>query len=115
MHKERILVVDDEPEYLEFLKVFLVSRGYTLDTACDGEQAKDFLERNIYRVVFFDCNMPGLSGIELTKVIDVRNPDAKKVMISGYDLIDDEFAAASGIDMFLRKPFSLKDVEKAID
>ena len=115
MDKERILVVDDEPEYLEFLKDFLVTRGYTLDTACDGEQAKDLLERNVYRVVFFDCNMPGLSGIELIKVIEAGNPGAKKVMISGYDLIDDEFAGASGVDQFLRKPFSLKDIENAID
>ena len=115
MPAKKILVVDDEKESCQFFKQYLTKRGYSVDTAYDGLEAKDLLDKNTYDCIFFDCNMSGLTGIELIKVIKEKNPQAKKIMISGYDLINAEFAKDSGADIFLRKPFSLAAVWEIVE
>jgi len=109
-----MLIVDDESQCCSLFKDYFSKQNYLVDVAYDGRQAKDLLECNKYDYVFFDCNMPELSGVELIKVIKENNPQARKIMISGYDLVNEEFAKYLGIDIFLRKPFSLKDTEKAM-
>ena len=59
--------------------------------------------------------MPELSGVELIDIINKYNPEAKKVMISGYELIDEDVAKDFGIDEFLRKPISQEDVVRLIN
>ena len=115
MNKKRILVVDDEKECCDFFKEYLASRNCEIDIAYDGLNAKYLLEYKIYDVIFFDCNMPELSGVELIKIIRKKNPRAKAIMISGYDCIDEGFAKTINIEHFIQKPISLEAVKKAID
>lgn len=115
MSAKKILVVDDEKECCQFFKQYLTKRGYSVDTAYDGLEAKDLLDKNTYDCIFFDCNMPELTGIELIKIIKEKNPQAKKIMISGYDLINEDFAKDSGVDVFLRKPFSLEAIKEVVE
>lgn len=112
--KKKILVVDDEKDICMLFKDYLTKFGYEVDVGYDGLQAKDLLEINNYDCVFFDCNMPELSGVELIKVIKEKNPGAKKIMISGYEAINEEFAKDLGVDKFLRKPFSLETIKEII-
>jgi len=111
---KRILVVDDEKDCCSLINDYLTKRGYFVDMAYDGFQAKDLLNNNKYDCVFLDCNMPELTGIELIKILDEKNPHAKKIMISGYEGIDERFAKEIGVDTFLSKPVALKDLERAI-
>jgi CheY-like chemotaxis protein len=112
---KRVLVVDDEKDCCAFISDYLVGRGYIVDVAYDGFQAKDFLSGNdTYDCVLFDCNMPELTGIELVAVIDEKNPNAKKIMISGYEGIDEGFAKKVGVDIFLSKPIALRELERVI-
>ncbi|MGD0336032.1 MAG: response regulator [Candidatus Omnitrophota bacterium] len=115
MSAKKILVVDDEKECCQFFKQYLTKRGYSVDTAYDGLEAKGLLDVNKYDCIFFDCNMPELSGVELIKVIKEKNPQAKKIMISGYDLINEDFAKDLGVDIFLRKPFSLDTIKEIVE
>lgn len=112
--KKKILVADDEKGCCVFLEKYLARSGYIVDIAYDGLQAKNLLSEDKYDYIFFDCNMPGLSGIELIKVINEKNPGAKKIMISGYDLINEDFAKGLGVDAFLGKPIPLEDLEKIL-
>lgn len=112
---KRILVVDDEVDCCSFIKDYLTGRGFLVDVAYDGLAAKDLLHDNVYDCIFFDCNMPELTGIELVAVINKKNPYAKKVMISGYEGIDERFAKEIGIDIFLSKPIALKELERVIN
>lgn len=111
---KKILIVDDEVDCCEFFKNYFTSRNYSVDVAYDGLEAKDLLSINKYDFVFFDCNMPGLTGVELAGVIKETSPDAKRIMISGYDLINEDFAKSLNVDTFLSKPISLKDVERIV-
>jgi len=115
MRKKRILVVDDERECCNFFREYLAERDCDLDVAYDGLNAKYLLECNLYDVIFFDCNMPELSGVELIKIIREKNPEAKAIMISGYDGIDEGFAKTINIKHFIQKPISLEAVKKAIE
>ncbi|MEW6101252.1 MAG: response regulator [Candidatus Omnitrophota bacterium] len=112
--KEKVLVADDERQCCLILKEYLDKLHCSVDLAFDGKEAKHLLERNKYDCVFLDCNMPELTGVELVKVIKETNPQATIAMISGYDLINEEFTKDLGINIFLKKPFSLKDIEKII-
>lgn len=114
MDKKKILVVDDEKECCDFLKDYFTRHNCYVNVAYDGLKAKNLLEVNNYDFIFFDCNMPELTGVELIKVIDKKNPKAKKIMISGYDSINGDFAKDLGIDIFLSKPISVKDIEEVI-
>lgn len=113
--KKRILVVDDAEEQCQLFKAYFAICGCYVDVACDGLKAKDLLVRGKYDYIFFDCNMPELSGVELIKVIKERNPRAMKIMVSGYDLINKNFAVELGIDLFLQKPVSLQTIKEIIE
>ena len=110
----KALIADDEKVCRDLIKVYLDEIGCDVDVACDGIQARDMLVENQYDFVFFDCNMPGLTGVELVEIMKDRNANAKKVMISGYDLINEEFVKNLGVDLLLRKPISMEKIEELI-
>ncbi len=110
----KILVADDEREFCIFLKSCLNRLKFDVDVAYDGLEAKDLLIVNKYDFIFFDCNMPGLSGVELAKVIRESSLDAKKIMVTGYGVVDEDFINQFGIDVFLSKPVYIKDIERVV-
>ncbi len=114
MSKQKILIADDEKDCCDSFKNYFTKRGFSVHTAYDGLKAKELLETNQYAYIFLDCNMPGLSGVELIRVIQEKNPESKKIMISGYELINKDFAQDLGVDIFLKKPISLAEAEKII-
>jgi len=115
MSAKKILVVDDEKECCRSIQRYLIKRGYLVDIAYDGLEAEGYLDAHGYDCIFFDCDMPELTGIEFIKAIKKKNPEAKKIMVSGYELIDEEFAKNSGADIFLKKPFSLDIVNEIVE
>ena len=110
----KALVADDEKEFCIFLKSCLNRCNFDVDVAYDGLEAKDLLLKNDYNFIFFDCNMPGLSGVELAGVIRDSNLEAKKIMITGYGVVDEDFINQFGIDVFLSKPIYIKDIERVV-
>ncbi|MBM3245126.1 MAG: response regulator, partial [Candidatus Omnitrophica bacterium] len=76
MKKKTILVVDDEKDCCSILDSYLTRYGHEVDVAYDGEEARQLLGRKNYDYIFFDCNMPHLSGIDLIKVIKEKDPAA---------------------------------------
>lgn len=112
---KRILVIDDEKDCCDFFKNYFTRHGHFVDVAYDGDRAKDLIEEQNYDIIFVDCNLPGLSGVELVKIIKENNPKAYMVMISGYDLIKEDFAKSLGVDEFLNKPISISDIEKIVE
>lgn len=63
----RILVVDDDADWREFLRLSLEDLGYCAVEASSGEQALEFMRREAFPVVLLDMNMPGMSGQEVIK------------------------------------------------
>lgn len=111
----KILIVDDERECCDFFRNYFLKRDYCVDVAYDGIEGRSLLNIHAYDYIFLDCDMPGLSGIELLAVIKEKNPGAKKIMMSGYELVDERFAKQAGVDVFLRKPVSLDMIRKILE
>jgi YesN/AraC family two-component response regulator len=111
----KILIVDDEKEFLEFLKDRLIVKSHLVNTACDGKKALELIKSNIYDLVFLDHNMPGLTGLELLRYIKENDLKPKTVIITGYAEIDEFFVKGSGADEYLNKPVKIKDIDDIID
>ncbi len=107
---ETILVVDDEQTIRELCETTLTQYGYTVITACNGEDALDVYRSKCDRIdlIILDLSMPGMGGRAcLAKLIDF-NPQAKVIVASGY--VDKERAEEmleAGAMEFLPKPFAI--------
>ena len=74
----RVLVVDDDPDWREFLKLCLEDLGYEAGEACDGEEALVSLAQGRYGVMLLDLNMPGMGGAEV--VAHLPKKDAPRIV-----------------------------------
>ncbi len=106
----RILVVDDDSELLALLVEFFQFKGYTCDSALDGNTAYSRLQMVEYDLLVTDISMPGMSGIELVSLAKQRCPALPMIILSG----DEEFkTAVDAIDVdvfyFFTKP--IRDLE----
>lgn len=78
----RILWTDDEIEVLRPHILFLESKGYTLDTCTNGNDAVDMVKTRNYDLIFLDEHMPGLSGLDTLAIIREIRPDIPVIMIT---------------------------------
>jgi putative two-component system response regulator len=81
----RILIVDDEPFVCELLARWLLADGHDCAPAFSGEMALRLLETREFDLVISDIMMPGLSGIDLLKVIKKRFPKVAVLMVTAVD------------------------------
>ena len=84
----RILVVDDEQEYCEVLKMILGGKGYAVETCNNGKMALDALEKSSFDIVVSDLNMPVMDGYELLKEIKAREYDTEVIMLTAFGTIE---------------------------
>jgi len=102
----RVLVVDDDPDMLEYFKSIADEQSLACDTAVDADQAMEMMHRNgPYHVYFVDYLMPGMDGIALSKQIKAQGADNVVIMISStsWSIIAEDVRKA-GVDHFLQKP-----------
>ena len=110
----RVLIVDDEKDFCFAFRDFLKNKGIDVDVALDGDSAKTLIESVSYDFIFFDFNMPGLTGIDLPAIIKRHSPQAKKIMVTGYDLVDEKFKSLLELDALIKKPVKLLDLYNLI-
>ncbi len=111
MRKITILWTDDEIDLLRAHMIFLREKGYAVDTANNGYDALELVQKNHYDIIFLDENMPGLSGLETLSRIKTFAPDIPVVMItkSEEESIMDE-AIGSKIADYLIKPVNPRQI-----
>jgi signal transduction histidine kinase/DNA-binding response OmpR family regulator len=111
-----ILVVEDRPDVLEVVEMFLDSLDYRILTAADGIAARKLMESGeAIDLLLTDMVMPnGVSGLDLAQDAQRLRPDLKIVMMSGYVRHPEGRAAASSDVIFLEKPFRQPELAGAI-
>lgn len=107
-----VLVVDDEPDAREVLRLLLTSLGAQPTTAADADQALALLERGGFDVLLSDISMPGRNGYELVRALRALPDQARSrvpaVAVTAFSRADDRAAAlAAGYDAHLPKPIDL--------
>ena len=84
----RIIVVDDEQDYCDVLKMILEGRGYAVDTCNDGREALNLLEKGSFDIVVSDLNMPVMDGYELLREIKSRDYDCEVIILTAFGTIE---------------------------
>ena len=82
--KKKILLVDDEKDFLFGLEYWLKSKGYEVTTANDGLTGIELVKSFKPDLVFLDINMPGIDGVETLKRIREFNSDIPAIIISAF-------------------------------
>jgi signal transduction histidine kinase/CheY-like chemotaxis protein len=103
----RIIVVDDEPDVLEYFEEIMQRHGLSCDIAKSGEEALKLTEQNgAYHIYFVDWKMPDMNGIQLTYELKKRyRENTIVIMISAFEwTVIAEEAKKAGVDKFLSKP-----------
>lgn len=113
---ERILVVDDEPQIVRFLRTTLVGHGYGVSTASDAASALAELRGRLPDLVLLDLGLPDLDGLALCRLLR-QDPERAEwatlplVILSARDLEADKVAALDlGADDYLTKPFGVGEL-----
>ena len=114
---ETILAVDDDKALLPAIVDLLSMIGYRMITAEDGKAAVESYRYNRPDAVLMDRNMPRMNGVDAARQILNYDPDAKVVLLSGYDPdgydgIEDTLLKQ--IQAYLTKPIQLKELSQVL-
>jgi two-component system phosphate regulon response regulator PhoB len=110
---ERILVVDDEPDLLELVRVNLDQAGYEVRTAASGREALDQLRASPPDLVVLDLMLPDLSGTEICRQLraDPKFAGLPVIMLTAKaDEVDRVVGLELGADDYVTKPFSPREL-----
>jgi two-component system, OmpR family, KDP operon response regulator KdpE len=110
-HPIRILVVDDEAQMLQMLRLVLTGSGYKVLTAATGEEALDQLAVEQPDLVILDLMLPDISGVEVTRQVRSWPSSVPIIILSALGEERDKVAALdAGADDYLTKPFSTQEL-----
>ncbi|MCH1598443.1 MAG: phosphate regulon transcriptional regulator PhoB [Pseudomonadales bacterium] len=108
-----VLIVEDEPEIREMLNFSLTRAGFTVIEAATGEMALQRLDTDLPDILIVDWMLPGMSGVELAKRIrrDELTSALPLLMLTARSEETDVLKSfESGIDDYMSKPFSPKEL-----
>lgn len=107
----RLLLAEDEHELSRALTVILEHNGYTVDVACDGEEALYHLGINDYDLVILDIMMPKIDGLAVLQRLRVSGSTVSVLLLTAKSEIDDRVAGLdAGANDYLTKPFSAREL-----
>ena len=108
----RLLIVEDEPEMLLFLKRFFIRKGYSVKAVASAEDAWNALTETEYDLVISDLVLEGMSGMDLLKKLRAIDKDLPFIIITGAGTIESAVEAIKiGAFHYVTKPFKREDLE----
>ena len=107
---ERILVIDDEPKIVDFIRRGLAFEGYSVDVAYDGPQGLAQARDNPPDLVILDIMMPDMNGYEVCRRLRAGS-DVSILMLTAKDAVPDKVTGLdAGADDYLVKPFAFDEL-----
>jgi DNA-binding response OmpR family regulator len=115
--KKRILLVDDDNEIIESMRVVLEAKGYDILVARDGNQGLAMAEKEDPDLVILDMMMPKRSGfLVLEKLRKTRAVPMRVIMITANEGSRHKaYAEMLGVDDYIRKPFAMDKLVESVD
>ena len=115
----RLLIVDDEYDIVQVLKLGLQQNGFLVEGFTNPQEALQSFKSNAesYSLLLSDIRMPGLSGMQLARKVKETNPDVKVVLMTAFEIRDSEFSKvfpSTQVDGFIQKPVRIRELTDKI-
>ncbi|HEY4384913.1 MAG TPA: response regulator transcription factor [Ktedonobacteraceae bacterium] len=105
-----VLIVDDEPQIVDFLQMGFAYEGFQVITATSGPEAVQAARAHVPDIIILDIMLPGFDGLEVTRQIRPIY-DTAIIMLTAKENIDDRVAGLDlGADDYVIKPFAFKEL-----
>ncbi|MBN2600425.1 MAG: response regulator [Candidatus Marinimicrobia bacterium] len=115
MTKNRILIIDDEPNVCEFLAEYLEYKGFETKMCQSGKEALKYLESETFDAILLDLIMPEMNGLEVLEKIRLMKIMIPVIIVTGVkdkDVAED--AIKLGAADFIPKPIDLDRLEQSL-
>ena len=110
MHRPRVLIADDDPAILKFVRANLEASGYKTLTAMDGIEALRVIEKDLPDLVILDIMMPGMDGFEVCRQLREWSQIPVIMLSVRGDEEDKVNCLELGADDYLTKPFGIREL-----
>lgn len=111
----RILIVEDEPGIINFLKQGLEEESYAVDIAEDGKKGLHLALSGVYDLLLLDWMVPGMSGIEICRQFRKEFKDTPVIFLTAKDTVDETiFGLQAGANDYIKKPFHFEELLERI-
>lgn len=115
MSKANILIVDDEPNILGFLKINLELSGYSVFTASCGKDAMEIITKEYPAIILSDIRLPDINGIEILKSVKECCKDIHVILMTAYQDMETTIKAMqAGAFDYLAKPINMDELDVII-
>jgi DNA-binding NtrC family response regulator len=112
---EKVLLVDDEQEFIETLADRMRNRGMTVDTSTSAIDAIKRIDTESYDAIILDLMMPGMDGLEALKLVKERRPELQVILLTGFGTLEKGIEAMKlGATDFVEKPADLETLTQKI-
>jgi len=107
----KILIIDDDTAFCVMLKTFLQKKGFEVENAFNGEQAKDQLKKHSFDIVLTDIRLPDSDGLQILKHIKESALDSRVILMTGYtDIKTAVNAMKLGAFDYVGKPINPEEI-----
>lgn len=113
MRREKIIIVDDDPDILDVLKITLEGEGYEVIEACNGEEALAIIKKTAPDILITDFKMPKMTGDKLCEILkqDILVQHMPIIMLTGKGEVTDKVHGINaGADDYMVKPFEPEEL-----
>jgi len=111
----KLLVVDDEVEICDFLKMFFEEREFQVEVAYTGKNALEKVESYQPDIILLDIKIPDLDGIEVLRRVKAKHPKIGVLMVTAIETTEKiNEALKLGADNYITKPLSLEYLENDV-
>lgn len=112
---EKVLLVDDEKDFLEVMSERMQARGIEVKTTDSAVDALDMIEKESYDAIILDFMMPEMDGIETLKAIKEKRPELQIILLTGHATVEKGVEAMKlGALDFVEKPADLEALSEKI-